>query len=157
MSKLIGSDSVVVTNVVGIKGELEEDQSFFVAADDFFKAAKLLYGEREAPTRAIAFLCGQATECYLKALLRNAGIDTEALRKKPYGHNLENLWASAQTKGLVPQAPSWLGKLNKVHNFPYEGRYPMGLNMQVYPDPNQMMPGIQDLNIAVMNKFPLAE
>jgi len=158
MSKPVASASVIVTNVVGIKQQLKDDQSFLVAAQDFHEAAKLLLSDPlSAPVRAMAFLCGQATECYLKALLTNDGMAVDVLRKKPYGHDLEKLWSEAHSKGLLSYAPGWLRQLNLVHDFPYQGRYPMGRNIQVYPDYQPMMAELRALRDLVMDKVPLVD
>jgi hypothetical protein len=79
-------------------------------------AAKTLekhHHKNETPHYIIPF---HAIELGLKAFLIKSGIDTETLRKHPYGHNLGSLYKEAAQRGLSlgdPQAAPMIDWINK--------------------------------------------
>ncbi|MGB8338972.1 MAG: hypothetical protein WCD07_05565 [Burkholderiales bacterium] len=95
----------------------------------------------------LTFLCGQATECALKALLSKAGEPPKTLRSKDIRHNLTALWELAASKASLQPSnpPVWIKQLAEVHASPYVLRYPMGVNMIALPAPQPMLEGIKDL------------
>jgi len=97
---------------------------------------------------ALALLSGQILECSLKAFLSKAGLaEHELTRKKDVRHNLLELWALAVRKGLCITAtpPQWAETLNRLHDYPYHLRYPMGLNGLVLPNPQQTTSELEHL------------
>jgi hypothetical protein len=79
-------------------------------------AAKTLeehHHKNETPHYIILF---HAIELGLKAFLIKSGMDTETLRKHPYGHNLRSLFKEATRQGLIfndPQAGPMIDWINK--------------------------------------------
>ena len=106
-------------------------QSFMMSAKALFSGAEALSTLTDTHPTACAFLASQALECTLKSYLVHGGRVTEKkLRNPPFGHDLENLWLEAVSKGLHVDTlpPQWCVTLNTGHSDGYYFRYPMGLN-----------------------------
>jgi len=95
----------------------------------------------------LALVSGQILECLLKAFLSKAGLTERELKRKEIRHNLSELWTLAVTKGLPISAtpPDWAETLNRLHDFPYHLRYPMGLHGLVLPNAQQTTSELQHL------------
>lgn len=103
---------------------------FYVPARSFAEATKLIrssphYSGREPMMfLPIHLLFGFAVELYLKAWLSKAGIEPDALARRPYGHHLVNLYRGAIDAGLPNLAG--LGEVISVLHGPhsrFEYRY----------------------------------
>jgi len=105
-------------------------QSFMVAAKALLSGAEPLSTSPTAHPMACAFLAAQSLECMLKSYLSHTGITEDELSKKPYGHDLAQLWLEAVGAGLkiASQPPHWCFTLKTGHSYPYRFRYPMKLN-----------------------------
>ena len=60
-----------------------------------------------------------ALELALKSFLAKSGLTNQQLKRKPYGHNLVNLYAEAQTRGLsisLPDAEHLIKWSNEFHD-----------------------------------------
>jgi hypothetical protein len=103
---------------------------------------------------ALALLSGQILECSLKAFLSKAGRTERELRRKDVRHNLLELWALAVREGLCITAtpPQWAETLNRLHDYPYHLRYPMGLHGLVLPNPQQTTSELEHLIDTVRQK-----
>lgn len=82
-------------------------KDFFKSADGHRKAVELLCphefkadGSRDSLFFAIYNLLGFTVELYLKAFLSKNGIQDSELSKRPYGHNLNNLFDKALECGF---------------------------------------------------------
>jgi hypothetical protein len=77
---------------------------FFSLAVDFQRAADILQSQRQQDDLQgafpIYFLYSHSVELFLKAFLRLHGVEAAALAKKPYGHDLENLFKACMGYGL---------------------------------------------------------
>jgi hypothetical protein len=76
-------------------------------------------------------LIGHAIEVYLKAWLTLRGYTDEALRKRPFGHNLRKLYEEARINGLpepgMPPRQSFhdLVESYEIHHGDFSFRYPV--------------------------------
>jgi hypothetical protein len=122
-------------------------QNYFAAACYFFLGVKALSKGSSDLAPACASLAAQALECALKAYLSKSGVTQAALKKKPFCHNLEALWADAFSQGLTvsAQPPEWCVILNQTHDKPYYLRYPIGINGFQTPDPAPMVSELKRL------------
>jgi hypothetical protein len=81
-------------------------EAFLSAAKSMDIGIRILAQSLPEATLPLAILCGQASECGLKALLSHSGIKTNMLRSKSFGHNLVALWiAAASSANLQPSCP----------------------------------------------------
>ena len=67
--------------------------------------------------RALSLVAGLIVECTLKAFLSHKGMTEKELMRRPYGHNLEELWLEAERRGLpiLATLPDWCERLNELH------------------------------------------
>lgn len=81
---------------------------FYVPAKGYAESAKIiklspLTSGREGMTfLPLHMLVGFSVELHLKAWLTDVGFNEETLRRKPYGHNLNELYGAAKANGLPP-------------------------------------------------------
>lgn len=147
--------------ITGTLNAVEEGEDKFLPVSDhdaFFNGATGLHegidalSTLEPPTAvlALSFLCGQAAECYLKAVLSHAGSTTKELER--LGHDLLALWTDGASKTDLSPAhhPLWLQHLAGVHKSPspsarYPLRYPMGLHAILLPHPRSIAEGLDYL------------
>lgn len=92
-------------------------KAYGLGASECLMAAEMLDGGFSDLTGEyiVAF---HALELGLKAFLVKRGFDAETLRKKPYGHDLEHLYAEAVNHGLVisyPNADKMISWVNEWH------------------------------------------
>lgn len=97
---------------------------FYVPAKGCLESAKMIYysphrqdSRVELTFLPIHLLLGFSAELFLKAWLSKAGLDKDALRKKPFGHDLQRLSDEAENRGL-PIDPA-LGSLIKALSGPH--------------------------------------
>ena len=88
--------SAVVTPTVGVAPVWE---SYYGRTAEFLDGARVLAGQEVTPRIALAFLCGQSLECALKAYLTRANKDPGAIKAHRVRHDVQALWAMAQTDG----------------------------------------------------------
>jgi hypothetical protein len=119
-------------------------QSYLIAAKGLFLGAEALASNSGQTGMACAFLAAQVLECALKSYLAHAGKPESELKESSLRHNLELLWTQAVGEGLNVQSepPDWCCTLNSAHDKPYYFRYPMELNVSVFPD---LLPMVSDL------------
>jgi hypothetical protein len=92
----------------------------------------------------LTFVCGQVTECALKAILTQDG-DDKRVRGK-LRHDLVGLWELALSEGFQLEAPppAWLRALDHVHGGPdYFIRYSTKVHGLSYPIPSDMVNGVK--------------
>jgi HEPN domain-containing protein len=126
-----------------------EEDAFFAVAQELMKGARVL--ALSGSDYALTFLCCHILECLLKAFLSKMGLTEAELKKKPFGHNLLNLWNEAIKKGLLDfsDPPSWVNILDRLHCDHYILRYPMGLIVVGYPAIEPMMTDLEKLFLVI--------
>lgn len=124
-----------------------EAQGYLVAAREMIKGASPLEQINPMPAFALTLLCGHSCEAALKAMLAQTGVSADDLSKKPYGHNIVNLWASAQIAGfqLPDPQPDWVAQLAQVYDKPFHLRYPLSFHGIVLPNLIAMLRGTESL------------
>jgi len=124
-----------------------EAQGYLVAAQGMLAGAQPLEKVLPTPAFALTLLCGHACEAALKALLAQSGISAAVLSKHPCGHNILQLWTSAELAGFAfpnPQ-PDWVAQLDRVYDNPFHLRYPLGFHGIVLPNQEAMLRGTEAL------------
>lgn len=145
MQPITGTAAVVqAANVVA---PVRDCDAFFSVAHSLDFGIERLADFSPDTALSLTFLCGQATECTLKALLSHAGVERKALGPKGMGHRLTALWVSAASKSsLHPTTPpAWIEQLAQVHGAPYVLRYPMDAHGIVLPAKQPMLEGLKEL------------
>lgn len=124
-----------------------DGQSFVATARQFWQGAQILAESNVGPPLPGALLAAQALECALKALLWTKGRDVSQLRKPPLGHDLEALWkaTAVATCTVATLPPQWCACLNALHDRPFHGRYPSGLNGFQTPNAKQTVRDIDQV------------
>jgi hypothetical protein len=77
--------------------------------------------------------------------------------QKPYGHDLSNLWNSAQGKGFTPTLPGanqleqdlWLKNITDTHGWPFPLRYPTTIHGFAFPNLKDLVQICEDLLLLV--------
>ena len=130
-----------------------EAQGYRAAAQAMLEGARPLSKVNPVPNIALTLLCGHGTEAALKALLAESGLTAEVLSKRPYSHEIINLWEAAAKSGIaLPEPrPLWVAQLDRVHTAPYKLRYPLGFHMLVLPDQEGMLDGLH-LLVKIVNE-----
>ncbi len=85
-------------------------------AGEFYNVALRVTPTDGPPQYVLIF---HAIELALKAFLIGKGLTIANLKKRPFGHNLVNLYATAQQHGLrlsVPDADKFLAWINEYHD-----------------------------------------
>jgi hypothetical protein len=125
----------------------EEALSFSWTASAMLSGVRSLASTDPIPNLALALLCGHGIECALKALLAQSGLNSEELRRKPYGHDLLELWKATLSKGFQIESPPplFLECLNQVYDAPFKLRYPNGSKGITLPTCEVMKAGLEDL------------
>jgi hypothetical protein len=128
-----------------------EALSFSWSANSMLHGVRTLAVSSPIPHLALALLCGHGIECALKALLAQSGIPADRLRKKPYGHDLVELWKKTSGQGFNIESPPpvFLECLNLVYSAPYHLRYPLGGNSITLPSHEVMQAGLEELTAIV--------
>lgn len=124
-----------------------EAHGFLAAAEGMLMGAQHLVKVEPIPAYALTLLCGHACETALKAILSRNCISERVLSRKPYGHNLKNLWEFAANEGFAISLPypDWLGQLDRVYGGQYRLRYPLGFHGIVLPNQASMFNGVESL------------
>ncbi|ALS68363.1 hypothetical protein [Pandoraea apista] len=135
-----------------------DGESFLVTAKQLWQGAKALEASTVETHLPGALLAAQALEGALKALLWSAKIPASKLSKKPFGHDLSALWGAAAKLALVAPTspPDWCVLLNTLHDWPYRGRYPQGLNGFVTPNPAQLIGAVEQVLLLAENAVKAA-
>ncbi len=115
-------------------------EAYFGTAEALMPAARLLAVATEAPGTALTLVSGHILECLLKAFLSKNGVPRKELIRKPFHHNLCELWQRSVQLGcpVGPAFPSWAERLNKLYDDPYLLRYPEGRHVLVLPGAQPM-------------------
>lgn len=93
---------------------------FYVPAKGYAESAKIIVlsplreGRVEMTYLPIHMLLGFSVELYLKAWLCQSGIHEDALRRRPYGHDLAALYAEA-TAHQLPAVPGLDPLVQQLH------------------------------------------
>lgn len=135
-----------------------DGESFVLTAKQLWQGAKALEATTLATQLPGALLAAQALEGALKALLWSEKTPASKLSKKPFGHNLSGLWRAAAKLALVAPAspPDWCVLLDTLHDWPFRGRYPQGLNGFVTPNPTQLIGAIEQVLMLAENAVKAA-
>lgn len=121
------------------------EEAFLGAGRSLMRGAQLLAAvdpeSVAAAAPALTMLAGQILESLLKAFLVKRGLIADDLKKKPFGHDLKNLWQRARSEGMpiAIALPAWATHLQELHAGEYVLRYPMGLHGMGYPPAQPMM------------------
>lgn len=119
-------------------------------AQAMLPAAEHISQTMENSAWATAFICGQITECLLRALLSN-GSDKDPARGNPnLQHNLVNLWRAvngAQLR-LAEEPPQWIERLNTLH-CTYQLRYGDRYDVTVIPNAQRLVGEVRRLLVEV--------
>ena len=110
-------------------------QNYLTAARRLCSGVEALAKGTGATGLAYSFLAAHALECALKAYLSGIGFTINRLTHAPLGHDLENLWIEAATRGLTIPArpPHWCSILNQEHGVEFAFRQPAGLHGSQLP------------------------
>ena len=94
---------------------------------------------------AHTLVAGFAAEALLKALLAFGGIREPELKK--LGHNLETMWSTCASKGLLRSSgvPAWVVAVNVFHNNPFFIRYKTGGGLYSLPHKTEVHVGLLEL------------
>jgi hypothetical protein len=139
--------TVTVVQASDSVARVSDHEAFFSVAHSLSFGIDRLADEPSDAALSLTILCGQATECALKALLSRAGVDRKTLGPRGMGHELLQLWISAaSTCALHPAVPpAWVEQLAEVHRTPSVLRYPMGISGIVLPAKQSMLEGLNEL------------
>jgi hypothetical protein len=120
-------------------------EAFFSAAESLLTGAGIIAESGQNASVAFTFLCGQATECFLKAFLSHRGFDLDTLKSAAFRHDIGKLWSAAMSRALPlgDPMPPWADCLDELHDNPYYLRYPMGLHGIVLPGIDPMLSELQ--------------
>jgi hypothetical protein len=113
-------------------------------------AAEHIARTMENPAWATAFICGQITECLLRALL-SVGRSKDPARGNPdLQHNLVNLWraVNAAELRLAIDPPQWIEQINSLHHS-YQLRYGDKYDVTVIPNALRLVGEVRDLLVTV--------
>lgn len=103
-----------------------ESIGFLSRARGLLHGVNVLATTSDDTTTACHFLAAWTLELLLKSYLSHTGMTESQLKHKPFGHDLEALWAEASSRGLsVSNIPTrWCQLLNGIHDYPFHSRYP---------------------------------
>ena len=120
--EMVGSHTIVLP---GLATNLT-CYGFHLWAEDFLTAAKAYAPVARQGSFTAHFLCCQSVELSLKAFLSLKGVSRDDLRKKPYGHNMLELFREARARhveelvlvdpgdeSIVQAATSWYDSLQR--------------------------------------------
>lgn len=144
MEPIIGTANIIMQGIRSVPPR--PPHTYFGAARALSFAIDPLLASNNCHGIPLAFICGQVTECALKAALSKDGND-ERLKQPNLRHNLCELWLLAKQQGVNLSAtpPDWLTLLGSLHSQPYYLRYSTGVNGIVSPPPSIMASGVLNL------------
>ena len=137
-------------------------KDFFKAAEGHRRAVEVLIdheftnGKRQPVVFALYNCLGFAVELYLKAFLANEGVTDDALMKKPYGHNLRQLFSEAKTRSFNTELPAMERIIHFLHqdHSKYTYRYvPDGGDLMVFNDLLPVISALREVHVSMQNEL----
>jgi hypothetical protein len=105
----------------------EPPYTYFGVAESLLPGLRPLASGMPATALSLAFLAAHILECLLKAAGTKTERSEQALKSNPdVRHNIDALWKLAISHGmpLSPSPPTWVENLSRLHNRPFQLRYP---------------------------------